>query len=136
MAAIRAGDHAASAADALLPMEFREDHRVAFQHIRRLADRAQSKATRLLHTGKAFFREIQVESGFEIVDDAVAVLHHRRRDLDAACSQQNILQCVGPALHATHGADVHVLKRRILSQLGDEAQRDGFDGIAAVAAHR
>ena len=136
MAAVRAGNHAASAADALLPMKFREYDRVTLQHIGGIADGIQGKASRFLHAGKAFFSQIIVEPGFEIVDDAVAILHHRRRDLNASGAQQNEFQRVRPVLHAAHGAQMHALQRRVLPQLGNEAQRDWFDRIAAVAAHR
>ena len=85
---------------------------------------------------ETLFRKIQVQSRFQIVNNAVAVLHDGRRNLDASRSHEDKFKRVFPCLNATHGAQVHIGERRIVSHLRDKAQRDRLHGISAVSAHR
>ena len=84
---------------------------------------------------KALFRQIIVEPFPEIVDNTIAVLHHRRGDLNASGAEQDKLQCVHPGFHAAHRAQMHSLQRRILCQFRDKTKRNGLDGVAAVSTH-
>ena len=94
MSPVGTGDHTAAASDALLPMKLRENNGVAFQNIGRITDSIQRKPHRLADLGKALLRQVIVEPRLEIVDDAVALLHHRRGDLNAARTEQDKLQRV------------------------------------------
>ena len=135
MAAVCAGNLAASAADAGLPLEFWIDDAVPLQTVRGFADRRERQSHRVLHGAESLFLQIIVQPRFQIVNDAVAVLHDGGRDLNGARAQEQEFQRVAPRLHAAHAADVHPLKRRILPKLRDKPERDRLHGGAAVAAH-
>ena len=135
VAAVRAGDFTAAAADALLAVKPGKDHRIPLQYIRRTAQGIQSQADSLLDTGKALLRQVQVQAFLQIVNDPVAVLHHGGSHLDRPAAQQDEFQGILPGLYAAHGGKVHPAQRRVLPQFGDKAQGDGPNGVPAVAAH-
>ena len=56
MPAVRAGDHAASAAEALFTVELREDHRIALQNVRGVTDGIQRKPLRLAKVFESLLR--------------------------------------------------------------------------------
>ena len=85
---------------------------------------------------ESFLCKIQVQSCFQIINNAVTVLHDGCRDLNTARAHEYKLQRVLPCLHTAHGAQVHIGERRIVSHLRDKAQRDRLYGISAVSAHR
>ena len=72
---VRTGNRASAAAYTFVAVEFGEDHRIPFEHIGIFADIIQGSSPDLLNAVETFFRKVIVEAGFEIVDDAVAVLH-------------------------------------------------------------
>ena len=78
MPAVCAGNLAASAADAAFPVELGENHGIPLQCICGGAEGVQGQAHGLFDAGKALFRQVQVQASFQIVDDPVAVLHHRQ----------------------------------------------------------
>ena len=136
MSSVGTGDRAASAPDTFAEVEFGIDDRVSLKDVCRVADIFQSDAFNLFDVIKPFLGQIQVQACLQVVNNAVAVLHDGRGDLDAARSHHDKFQRVRPALHASHGAQVHILQGRIVPHLRDKPQRDRLDGIAAVSAHR
>ena len=135
MSAVGTRYAAAAAADAALTEEVRVNNGIALKDVGCLADGIQRKSACL---GKAFeilFGQIQIQACLQVVNNAVAVLHDGRCDLDGIRTQKDELQCVLPGLYAAHAAQVHALELRVLTQLGKKAQGDGPDGTAAVAAH-
>ena len=134
MAAVHTGDHAAAAADAPFPDELREDHRIPLQHVGGLTQRVQAQTDRVLYTGKAFLRQIQVQSVLQIVNDTVAILHDCRGNLDGTAAHQDKLQRVLPGLNAAHGGNMHSLQHRIPAKLRDKTESNRLDRVAAVPA--
>ena len=115
VSAVGAGDLTAPAADAFFPVELWKNDGIALQNISRLADGGQSKPDGLIDVGKAFFGQVIVQPLLQIVDNAVSVLHDRRSDLYASCTEQNKLQRILPGLHAAHRAQMHAFQRRVVS---------------------
>ena len=76
---------------------------------------------------------IALQTQRQVVDDAIAVLHHRCTDLHVATAYLNKLQGVAPRLDASDTAQLDVLALPVphdwvLSHFEDKAQGNGLDG--------
>ena len=80
--AVIARNKTSAAADTSCMVELREQHRISFKDIGRIADRIGSKPDKLFNTVLSLFGEIIVKTACQVVDNAVAVLHYRCCDLN------------------------------------------------------
>ena len=134
MAAVHTGNIASATADAALTIEDGEDHGVAvqivgFREIRQL----------LTHQGRelsdASAGHIVLKAQLEVIDDAVAILHHGSAHLQVAATQLNELDRVLPSLDAADTTHLQVLEHRVQGHLKDEALGDGLDGASRESRH-
>ena len=103
VAAIHAGDVASAAADALVGVEDGKDDGVTVQVVGR------NKAGKpLTYKGREFgdasARHIVLQTQLEVIDDAIAVLHHGGAYLQVAAAQLDELKRVSPGFDAANTA--------------------------------
>ena len=103
VAAVHAGDIAPAAADALVGVEDGKDDGVTVQVVGR------NKAGKpLTHQGREFgdaaAGHVVLQTQLEVIDDAIAVLHHGGAYLQVAATQLDELKRVSPGLDAADTA--------------------------------
>ena len=82
VAAVGTGYGASSAPYTFCGIKLREQYGVPFEDIGGIAQGVKSGAYDVFYGTDAQLRQIVVQSGFQIVYDPVAVLHHRGGNLD------------------------------------------------------
>ena len=103
VAAVHTGDVAPAAADALVAVEDGEDYSIAVQVVGR------NKVGQLLaherrQLGDATAGHVVLKTQLEVIDDAIAVLHHGGAYLQVAAAQLDKLKRVSPGLNAADTA--------------------------------
>ena len=90
VASVGAGDIASSATDTFLAVDLREDHRLAVEVMGKNKV-LQFLADECLELGNTSLLHVVLQTEDEVVDDPIAILHHRRTDLHVAAAQLNKL---------------------------------------------
>ena len=132
--AVPAGDVAQVAADALRRIDARDDLVVQVEVLPFLHP-GQRAAAEILYGPVSLLVHPVGKTVDHVLHDPVAVMHHRRADLDRAAAQQDELRRLAPAGNAADAGD----RKADLGVGGDllhEVQRDGLHRGAAVAAVR
>ena len=129
MSAIHTGDIAASAADTVLVVKDGIDDRVAV-HFAGPDEIGQLFTHQVGKTGDLAACHVIPQSQSQVVNDAVAILHHGSAHLQVTATQLNELQRIAPCLNATDTTQFHILHHRILGHLEDKLQCDGLHGPA------
>ena len=107
MSAIPAGDHTASAADAPIMVKFREKDRIPFQIVCVQINRIYSQSDCFTDIAETFFGDEAAQSGFQVIDNAVTVLHDCSCYLQLCTAEQDKFESVPPGFDPAHAADVH-----------------------------
>ena len=76
---------------------------------------------------------IALKTQFQVVDDAIAILHDSGAHLDIAAAQLDELQGVAPRLDAANAAELDAFHLLGLCHLENEAQGNGLDGASGIA---
>ena len=78
----------------------------------------------------ALLGHIVLQAGDEVVDNAVAELHHGRANLYVAAAKLDEFQSVSPGLNAAHARVRGILQHRGFYHGQDVAKGNGLDGLA------
>ncbi len=132
VAAVHTGNIAPATTDAILSVEDGEYYGIAVQVVGR-----NKGGKPLTHQGGEFgdasARHVVLKTQLEVIDDAVAILHHGGAHLQVAAAQLDELKRVSPGFNAADTAQFQVVHHGVLGHLEDEAQGDGLDSTAREA---
>ena len=140
MAAVVAGHLATSAAHTLLAVNLRIDNGLTIQ-LGGLYKQRHRLAHKVCHVRHSTLGHIALQTQYQVVDDAVAVLHHGRTNLYVVTTQLDELKGIAPRLYATDATEfdrfaVTTMHNGVLGHIEDEAQGYGLDSTAGEARHR
>ena len=129
MAAILTRDITPTAADAAFMVYLREHFGVAVE-VRRQYKVGQLLGHKIVQMADSPLFHVGLQAQYEVIDDAVAVLHDGGTHLNIAASQLDELQRVAPSLNAPDATVLHVIHNLARSHLVNIAQGDRFHGAS------
>ena len=122
MSAIPTRRVAPAAAYALRAVNLWQNNGLAVQFVRRY-EPAEFLAHYCVKTAYSAHTHVMLQARYEVVDYAVAILHHGRANLHVSAAQLNVFQGIAPRLNSANAAELHVFHYLVLCHFEDEALR-------------
>ncbi len=122
MSAIPTRRVAPAAAYALRAVNLWQNNGLAVQFVRRY-EPAEFLAHYCVKTAYSAHTHVMLQARYQVVDDAVAVLHYGRANLHVTAAQLNVFQGIAPRLNSANAAELHVFHYLVLCHFEDEALR-------------
>ena len=135
MSAIPTRSIASAAAYTLRAVNLRHDDGLAVKLVRRY-ESAEFLPYHCVQTADSALFHVMLQARCEVVDDAVAILHHGRTNLHVSAAKLNVFQGVAPRLNTANAAELHVFHYRVLCHLEDETLRYRLYGTTGIPRNR
>ena len=132
MTAITARGVATPAANTFLMVKLRVNDGLSVQ-LGRQREIRQLLTNKSIQLVDATLRHVVLHTKNEVVDDAIAVLHHSGTNLHVTATQLDKFQCIAPRFNSAYTTILYLLHDFVRSHLVDEAQGDRFHRTTRVA---